>query len=635
MKKRLIPPAVILVFGLLLVGISMVSAQGSPPPTPAYVGSDKCLACHPAEHASWAASLHPRMIQDPKKTPTMTLTINGVPLVTNTIRADFALFTQVITDAKLKYTAKDVIFTIGWRYRQQYVLQDPKTKRLVLGAGQWNMAGEGPTASDNQWQMAPGGLDWLNQCAGCHTTGLNLAAAQKYKVGDKVLPYVETGVGCEACHGPGGNHIAAPSQNNIPVNRSQALNADICGQCHTRGSSPEVNGIQHGYPISYTVGEPLTAKSFIPIQFTALVTDTNWWSDGHAKKNRLQYLEWSASGHAKTLETLKKAGGVDACLSCHSADYIAATALIQAGQTGVVTPTFKTAQFAITCQVCHAPHQKGAQPFDMLLRNERYRLCVTCHNGTAGGTRPLTPGAQAHSPTQEMFEGKGALNVEGVPSAHWTAPQGPRCVSCHMPGTATSADPGDLATHNWKIVMPGKAEATQPNACSACHTQPTSSVQWQASAAELQKLIDSRQKEIKDKMAALNKRFKDVRSAHPEWDPKAEKKSEQQIAYETALTNVSFVESDGSYGLHNYEYAQAILTQAEAQLKIAAATPTPTPTLVPTATPEPTPTPFILPPTATPVPPPSGGSGWPVWGITGVIILVLIALLVLRKPPAN
>ncbi|MCW5982896.1 MAG: cytochrome c3 family protein [Bryobacteraceae bacterium] len=53
--------------------------------------------------------------------------------------------------------------------------------------------------------------------------------------GNRVLPF-ETGVNCEACHGPGAAHAKAPAQGNI-VNPKNYLAGEInqlCGSCHRK-----------------------------------------------------------------------------------------------------------------------------------------------------------------------------------------------------------------------------------------------------------------------------------------------------------------------------------------------------------------------------------------------------------------
>lgn len=605
MRKGLIPP--LLALTISIVGVSIALAQGNQPPAVEYAGSDACAACHSTEHTNWAATLHPRMIQDPKKTPTTTLKIGGATIITNVIRADFAQLAQILPDVKTRYTAKDVVLTLGWHYNQRYILRDTKTKRLVLGAGQWDI-------QNGKWQIAEGGIDWLKNCAGCHTTGYNPLTET----------YSEPGIGCESCHGPGGEHVKNPTRDNIPINKSEALDAAICGQCHTRGSSPPLDGVQYPYPVNYIVGNPLTSKNFVPVQSTKLITDANWWPDGHAKDYRQQYLEWLSSGHAQALTTLQKSNqATDACLKCHSADYVVAQA------TGASLPTLKTARFAITCQACHAPHQDSVQS----LRDKSYELCVSCHNATDQGARPLGPAAEVHHAVQEMFEGQGVLGIEGIPSAHFAAgARGPTCTICHMPTTASNPYTGKVATHDWEIIMPGRASLGEPDACSGCHSKLEGGATPYSLPATLQGLIETRQKDIKTRLAALVKQLKDVKSAHPEWNPTAEKKSAQQIAYETAFTNVSFVESEGSYGIHNYAYAQAALAYSEEQLRIAAATPTPAPTNTPTPTSTPAPPTPI--PTPTPIPPPGGGARWPIWAVFIGAIAVLVAILVLQERKA-
>jgi predicted CXXCH cytochrome family protein len=625
---------VIVLLAFTAVGITVAQAQGTQPPGPTYVGSDKCATCHPAIHESWLATLHTKMILDPAQDP-------------KAILADLNTLSSVITDTKLLYKKTDVVLTIGWRYRQRYILTDPKTGRLVMGAGQWNIPGQGSTASDATWQPAAAGEDWLKECAGCHTTGFNLEKATKftaanYKTG-KGLPFVELGIGCEACHGPGSEHVVPgkSTKDNIPVNKSKALDAQICGQCHTRGASKDDKGATHQYPLGYAPGGDLRKANWTPVQPTGQDTEPNWWVDGHAKTDRQQYLEWQPSKHAAALDTLKKQGGQDSCVVCHSADAFLAS------QDKAAQPVkLADAKFSITCQTCHDPHKTSTQMFNELLRNESYKECTACHNETSGGARPIKAGDLVHEPMQEMYEGKGAVGVEGKASPHFTANGGQAiCVSCHMPGTAKSADTiatgnRDIATHDWKIVMPGKAEKGEPSACSACHINDKASAP-QSSADALQTVIDSRQKETINELAALDARLKALSEKHTTWmDAKTQAPADTAPeSFKAAFTNISFVKADGSKGFHNYPYAQAILAKADSDLKTLDQ-PTATPTSIP-PTPEPptlTPTPEPLPtaaPTAAPASQAAPGANWFVWLGLATIVIIVLVVVASRKPKAS
>jgi len=124
----------------------------------------------------------------------------------------------------------------------RYILTDAKTGRLVMGRGQWNIAGQGPARPDSTWQDAIAGEDWLKECAGCHTTGLDVAKAATFTAADyksgRSMPFVELSIGCEACHGPGSDHLKRQART-ASGQQSQAADAQICGACHTRGNSKD------------------------------------------------------------------------------------------------------------------------------------------------------------------------------------------------------------------------------------------------------------------------------------------------------------------------------------------------------------------------------------------------------------
>lgn len=61
-----------------------------------------------------------------------------------------------------------------------------------------------------------------NICSECHDEQAEIKRMSRHK-----------NVACEACHGPGANHIDEPSENNISVSRNRAL----CSLCHTYNAS--------------------------------------------------------------------------------------------------------------------------------------------------------------------------------------------------------------------------------------------------------------------------------------------------------------------------------------------------------------------------------------------------------------
>ena len=71
--------------------------------------------------------------------------------------------------------------------------------------------------------LAAAGSDGDPECLACHTTGLEDSK------------YVDGAVTCEACHGPGGEHVATGDKAAI---KAEVGEAD-CLKCHTSDWSPD------------------------------------------------------------------------------------------------------------------------------------------------------------------------------------------------------------------------------------------------------------------------------------------------------------------------------------------------------------------------------------------------------------
>jgi predicted CXXCH cytochrome family protein len=141
-------------------------------------------------------------------------------------------------------------------------------------------------------------LDWRRSCAYCHVTGYD----------QETMEYTEMGVGCEACHGPGSQHVLAPDieKGEFIINTGKLprhLQADVCGQCHNRGTSPDG---KFNHPVNYHPGTRLLNSNFQSVPF---YNEEAWTMSGHARLTRQQYPEWFESRH--------RIAGI-ACTVCHS-----------------------------------------------------------------------------------------------------------------------------------------------------------------------------------------------------------------------------------------------------------------------------------------------------------------------------
>lgn len=256
-----------------------------------YIGSEKCKECHERIYAGWKETLHSKVMQDAKANP-------------------YAILGDFGSDAKvnvkpgmyepLPIKIEDVYLTQGSERKQCYVtLKDDKY--LILPV-QYNLA-------KAEWVPFSEGIprDWTIHCAACHTVGYD---AEK-------KTYTELSVGCESCHGPGGNHVNATEKLGTIVNPARLTSlaaAQVCGQCHNKGKSrptaTQVCGQCHGggspdWKYEFPVGYMPSAN--LDIYFSS---KPGTWPDGTTSKSyRQQYIDWKKSKHAS--------GGV-ACHNCHT-----------------------------------------------------------------------------------------------------------------------------------------------------------------------------------------------------------------------------------------------------------------------------------------------------------------------------
>jgi hypothetical protein len=313
--------------------------------------------------------------------------------------------------------------------------------------------------------------------------------------------------------------------------------------------------------------------------------DTPWISTGH-DGSAAQYTDWSGGAdlHAHALEQLKAVMGPNPpadCLRCHSTDYAIAP--------DSAKPTGAEAKYGITCVGCHTPHEKGTakgiwnSDFTPQLRTDgQTTLCVTCHTAELGANGVAKAGSTVHHAMKEMMDGTGAIDVpQGSPSVH----KG-KCVQCHMPPTTISRGEKQLgANHTFKIIEPDVANSVTAvtssgvtfssmpfSACTTCHSRPNDDA-----ATWLQSNLDNRQAamhswndQVTTALTKAAKRlgFKSTAAANTAINKiKPSKWSRGQRAFQKSFTNQSYIVSEGSWGIHNWDYARTVILKALEQAK--------------------------------------------------------------------
>ncbi len=373
---------------LLIVGLAwpfMLSAQ--PAASPRYVGSVACQPCHAEIYARWKKTRMANVVRDPKEYP-------------DAITPDLTKPDPLVT-----FTKDDIAFVYGSKWKQRYFKKVGND--YYPFPAQWDF-------THQMWRpyFAANGTDWWTKfypadnlqrptgplCDGCHSVNYNI----------ETKAVTEWNVGCEKCHGPGGDHVRQPGRSSI-VNpaRLDSLQAnDICIQCHSQGQ-PLKNPIASQYydwPVGYRAG--LKLDNYWKLEDHKLgETSFTHFADGTAHKNRMQGNDFATS--------VMYTRGVT-CFSCHDVHGTANNA-------DLLKPA------TVMCLECHGPNSP---------------------NGPHGIT-----------------------SIEDH-THHKAGSSGNECVACHMPQIEQTIADVMVRSHTFKFIPPAATESLKvPNPCIGCHSQ--------------------------------------------------------------------------------------------------------------------------------------------------------------------
>ena len=439
-RKPVVTWAILLAGLGLLLGLALrATVQEVRTPTPLaqvpYEGSASCKTCHPDHFQSWRRTFHRTMTQN--ASPTSVLgDFSGVAFtykgITSRFLRDGERYVIETIDGNGLPRRYPVERTVGSRRVQQYVAREgDRHIRLPLA---WNIE-EKRWFHLNGGFLDPDGADfnqhralWDANCIFCHN--VKAKPGYNWELSRFDSHVEELGIACEACHGPGEEHV---ERNSNPLRRyylryadkedltivdpmrlDKARRVQICGHCHGQRLPNPVDRIRQ----FLSEGDPYTAGDDLSAYTTPIHADTKlqgvdlslrFWKDGTP---RLTAYEYQGLTMSKDYQR-----GDLTCTHCHS---------MHAGDPrGMIT---EEKRGPAACQGCHA---------DLVARAAEHSR----HNEGGGGTD---------------------------------------CYACHMPKIAY----GLMDVHpSHRIQKPDPSRAWRhdmPEACTLCHTDKTA--RWAAEA---------------------------------------------------------------------------------------------------------------------------------------------------------
>lgn len=335
MKKFLLYfAAPVLLFGALFllssnfkspVGVAMAPAEMT------FVGSDACETCHQEKYDDWIESGHPYKF---------TVIEGGQEPIYPAEAVNFqAQWMDSLGDGSHSWAdIAGVIGGYGWKTRfvgtdGHIVGSGGSAFSTGLGHNQFNFFG----GEDHGWVNYEAGT--MNKvynygCFKCHTTGGDTAGTWLTGV-EGLGTFTEGGIGCEACHGPGSEHAASPSKDNIDrvyefahqdnslgglsvagvVQMPDVASDDVnflCGTCHNRSYTDPINSsggfIKHHEQWDEMMSSPHAAAGLNCNTCHDPHKRTIWDGDGITKT--------CGECHADQMATVNHSGSAT-CLDCH------------------------------------------------------------------------------------------------------------------------------------------------------------------------------------------------------------------------------------------------------------------------------------------------------------------------------
>lgn len=400
----------------LLPGLVAAAAE------PDFVGSLLCVGCHSDEYSQWRGSHHDLAMQKPRA---------------ETVLGDFddAVFTYFGRETRFyTHDGKFIVntdgpdgsnqdFEVAWVFGvyplQQYLLplEGGRLQALSIawdsrpeeeGGQRWyHLYPDEEINHDDPLHWTGPYQNWNTRCAECHSTDLKKNYDANRRSFD--TQFREEDVGCEACHGPGSEHVAKAYTGAVGAGPDSGLATDLrargqwefvddapiatrrdalqnqqqidsCGRCHARRST--LGDYVHGKPLSDThrlslLGNPL------------------YHHDGQILDEVYVYGSFVQS---------------------------------------------KMHMAGVVCANCHEPHSNE-------LRAEGNGVCAQCHKASVFDT--------------DEHHG------------HASTPAGGQCVDCHMPATvymgvdARRDHSMRIPRPDLSVVV------GTPNACTGCHSDRT------------------------------------------------------------------------------------------------------------------------------------------------------------------
>lgn len=372
------------------------------------------------------------------------------------------------------------------------------------------------------------GQDTNSACLGCHTVGFREAGG----FADRATTDALAGVGCESCQGAARDHRENVAD--ASLRPTVDISAGVCGRCHTGEHHPNFE---------------------------------DWGESGHSSINDVVSADLLEGGFF-----------VNACGQCHSGDVFYRSILKGESVPGNAFEGMSADDLTpVTCAICHDPHQRTnnapeakdgrdyqlrfpelATPvptntIDAATNPARFNICGQCHH-SRGRDWTATSRGPHHSVQSNVYigemptpdaDGESDPLILSRASVHLRATQ--QCATCHLYRQDFQDDQAPaISGHKFTVSYNGCA-------ATGCHS---STFEAKTRRMTFQAVVQARLDDVAARLGDAST-----------WQYSATGGSEDQSTISDEIKKIRFlwayIGADGSQGIHNSGYVEAMLDEAE------------------------------------------------------------------------
>lgn len=393
----------------------------------AYVGSSRCAACHQQQYEDWQESDHFQSML-PASGDNVLGDFNDVEVTFHNIKTRFSQKIKAGGDSVFFIETEDetgsrksfkVDYTFGFYPLQQYLIARDNghiqafniawdSRPQIEGGQRWyHLQPDEDISAQHPFFWTGSFSNWNSRCAECHST--NLEKNYSAETFSYNTTWSEVNVACEACHGPGKNHVN--------LVESEQFSDDNTG--FVTYQNP---GVVFAFNEGEAIASPLSQKS---PHVTAQIDEINTCGRCHSRRMQLGSSEVGDDFNNQYLLQL-----LDSPLYFHDG---------QIQDEVFVLGSFKQSkmhQQGVTCSHCHNPHSGK-------LKASGNAVCTQCHQ-------------------QQVYD---------VPTHHQHNDGLVSCVDCHMPErTYMGVDP--RRDHSFVVPdLITSQQHDSPLVCGNCHSE--------------------------------------------------------------------------------------------------------------------------------------------------------------------